>query len=100
LFKLKKEIVLPLIIICLYLETNNKVTTPPPSRKNSTSNMFSHNISLSSQNSNNLQTYMSNPANINRSPSYECQSRNKIDITCSILQQQHQYLTTNEGYNK
>ena len=56
-----------------------------------------HNISLSPQNNSNLQTFISNPANIQRSPSYDCQSRNKIDLTTSLLQQQQQYLISTEA---
>ena len=48
---------------------------------------------INQQNSN-IQTFISNPtSNIQRSPSYESQFRNKIDIATCLLQQQQQYLT-------
>jgi hypothetical protein len=54
-------------------------------------------INLNQQNSN-FQTLISHPtSNIQRSPSYESQCRNKIDITTCLLQQQQQYLNITEG---
>lgn len=68
-----------------------KVTTPPPSRKNSTSTTPNMNLNI-----------QSNPAansvvNMQRSPSYESQSRNKIvDLAPIVLQQQQQYNDANK----